>query len=70
PFRFRFLGMMAYLGSEQALVETDVFKGSGKLAWLFWRSAYLTRLVRWRNKLKVLTDWTMTRLFGRDTSQF
>lgn len=70
PFKFRFLGMMAYVGDDQALVDTVTFKGSGHLAWFFWRSAYLTRLVRWRNKIKVVVDWIMTTVFGRDTSQF
>ncbi|NOZ75121.1 MAG: FAD-dependent oxidoreductase [FCB group bacterium] len=70
PFKFRMLGMMAYVGEDQALVDTGTFKGSGHLAWFFWRSAYLTRLVRWRNKIKVIVDWIMTTIFGRDTSQF
>jgi len=70
PFRFKSLGTLAYIGSESALVETSVLQGSGFLAWLFWRSVYLTRLVRWRNKIKVVMDWLLNMVFGRDISQF
>ncbi len=70
PFVFRSLGMLAYVGSDRALVESRGVHVSGRLAWLFWRSVYLTRLVRWRNKVRVLVDWMLNALFGRDVSQF
>jgi NADH:ubiquinone reductase (non-electrogenic) len=70
PFRFKDLGMMAYIGSNKALADTPQFKGSGFNTWLFWRSAYLTKLVGLRNKIHVLFDWIMTSIFGRDLSNF
>jgi len=70
PFRFRSMGMLAYIGNDQALVDTGHVKGSGHLAWVFWRSVYLTRLVRLRNKIRVLVDWFLSWVFGRDISQF
>jgi NADH dehydrogenase FAD-containing subunit len=39
-------------------------------AYLFWRSAYLTRLVSFKNKVLVLFDWLKTSVFGRDLSRF
>ena len=34
------------------------------------RSAYLTKLGSWRNRMQVPLDWLRTLLFGRDTTQF
>jgi NADH:ubiquinone reductase (non-electrogenic) len=70
PFEYRYLGMLAYIGGNRALADLESYKGKGWTTWLFWRSAYLTRLVGLKNKILVLFDWLKTRLFGRDISQF
>lgn len=70
PFRFRSQGMLAYIGGGRALADLPQFKWSGRAAWLFWRSVYLTKLVSLANKVKVLFDWFKSRLFGRDLSRF
>jgi NADH:ubiquinone reductase (non-electrogenic) len=70
PFRFRSFGMLAYIGGHQALADLPGVKWSGRAAFLFWRSVYLTKLVSLANKTKVLFDWIKTRLFGRDLSRF
>lgn len=70
PFRFHSLGMLAYIGGGQALADLPHFKWSGRAAWLFWRSVYLTKLVSLANKVKVLFDWVKSRAFGRDLSRF
>ena len=70
PFRFRPAGMLAYIGARQALVDLPQVKWSGRGAWLFWRSVYITKLVSPANKVKVLFDWVKARLFGRDLSRF
>lgn len=70
PFRYRHLGMLAYVGDDRALADLDAIKGRGWSTWLFWRSAYLSRIVSIRNKTLVLFDWIKTRVFGRDISQF
>jgi len=69
-FNFRYLGMLAYIGGNQALADTPQFKGSGFLTFLFWRSAYLTKLVSFKNKLLVIFDWIKAFVFGRDVSNF
>ncbi len=69
-FRFKNLGMLAYIGSNKALADTPQFKGTGFGTFLFWRSAYLTKLVSFKNKVLVLFDWFKTFLFGRDVSNF
>jgi NADH:ubiquinone reductase (non-electrogenic) len=70
PFRFRTSGMLAYIGGRQALADLPKVKWSGRGAWLFWRSVYLTKLVSLANKAKVLFDWIKAQLFGRDLSRF
>ena len=70
PFRFRSFGMLAYIGHHEALADLPGVKWSGRGAWLFWRSVYLTKLVSLANKAKVLFDWIKARLFGRDLARF
>ncbi len=70
PFRYKHLGMLAYIGGNRALADLEAFKGRGWATWLFWRSAYLSRIVSLKNKLSVLFDWIKAQIFGRDISQF
>ncbi len=70
PFDFTNFGMLAYIGANQALADLPGIKVSGRIAWLFWRSVYLTKLVSFANKVKVLFDWGKAAVFGRDTSRF
>lgn len=70
PFRYEPFGMLAYIGAGHALADLPQAKWSGRSAWLFWRSVYLTKLVGWANKVKVLFDWIKARTFGRDLSRF
>jgi NADH:ubiquinone reductase (non-electrogenic) len=70
PFRFKAQGMLAYIGRGQALADLPQVKWSGRGAWLFWRSVYITKLVSPANKIKVLFDWLKALLFGRDLSRF
>ena len=72
PFSFVDLGMLAYVGEEKALAEIPKvrLRLRGAITYLFWRSAYLTRLVSLKNKVLVLFDWMKTAVFGRDMSKF
>ncbi|EFJ20353.1 hypothetical protein SELMODRAFT_176951 [Selaginella moellendorffii] len=76
PFVYRHLGSMASVGRYKALVdlrENKDAKGlswAGILSWLVWRSAYLTRVVSWRNRFYVAVNWATTFVFGRDISRF
>lgn len=70
PFKYKDLGMLAYIGSHKALANTNQYKGSGFATWIFWRSVYITKLVSLKNKVLVLFDWFKTFVFGRDVSNF
>ncbi len=70
PFQYRHHGMLAYIGEDSAIADLPEIKGKGRTTYFLWRSAYLTRLVSWKNKLLVLFDWLKTGLWGRDISRF
>lgn len=42
---------------------------AGFVSWFIWRSAYLTRVISWRNRFYVATNWATTFVFGRDISR-
>ncbi|OIT00844.1 PREDICTED: internal alternative NAD(P)H-ubiquinone oxidoreductase A1, mitochondrial-like [Nicotiana attenuata] len=75
PFMYKHLGSMATVGRYKALVdlrESKAAKGlslAGFTSWLIWRSAYLTRVVSWRNRFYVAINWLTTFIFGRDISR-
>ncbi|KAK7252191.1 hypothetical protein RIF29_35974 [Crotalaria pallida] len=75
PFVYKHLGSMASVGRYKALVdlrESKDAKGlslAGFVSWFIWRSAYLTRVVSWRNRFYVAVNWATTLVFGRDNSR-
>lgn len=42
---------------------------AGFVSWFIWRSAYLTRVISWRNRFYVAVNWATTLVFGRDNSR-
>ena len=69
-FTFRNWGTMAYLGGWRAIHQKGVDELKGRAAWILWRTAYLTKSMSWRNKMKIPVYWLITWLFGRDISRF
>lgn len=69
-FHYKHMGMMAYIGNQRALADMRNVKSKGFGTWLLWRSAYLTKLVSFKNKVLVFGDWLHTWVFGRDISRF
>jgi len=70
PFAYRHLGSFSYVGSNASVAELGQWKLSGLATWFLWRSAYWGQQTSVRNKVCILLDWTITGLFGRDTSRF
>lgn len=57
-FTFKNLGVMAYIGNWNALFQGGEGSNiSGRLAWIIWRGAYLTKSVSWRNKILIPIYW-------------
>ncbi|KAJ8761489.1 hypothetical protein K2173_001623 [Erythroxylum novogranatense] len=75
PFLYRHLGSMASVGRYKALVDLRESKDAtglslaGFISWFIWRSAYLTRVISWRNRFYVAVNWATTLVFGRDNSR-
>lgn len=69
PFRYRPMGMLAYVGGHRAVADLPNIKGRGFMTFLFWRSVYLSKLVSWRNRALVLFDWFKSVVLGRDLSR-
>lgn len=76
PFTYKHLGSMATVGGTSAVLELGeagrrpVLSMRGFVSWVAWRSAYLTRLGTWRQRLYVAFNWASTIVFGRDLSRW
>ena len=61
-------GMLVSLGEKDAVVEVMGIRFSGYLAWLFWNAVHLLKLVGVRRQIQVAIDWSLTRVFPRDSA--
>jgi NADH:quinone reductase (non-electrogenic) len=61
-------GMLVSLGERHAVVEVMGLRFSGYLAWLFWNALHLYKLVGLRKQVQVALDWSLTRVFPRDSA--
>jgi len=73
-FNFLSLGLLAYVGQEEALNQVMVgdvplFNYSGKIAFALWRSVYLSKQASTRNQALIAFDWLRTETFGRDITR-
>ncbi|MGI9119593.1 MAG: NAD(P)/FAD-dependent oxidoreductase [Acidimicrobiales bacterium] len=58
PFRYRNRGIMATIGRNAAVAELpNGLRFRGRLAWAMWLALHLQRLVGFRNRFEVLTQW-------------
>ncbi|KAK4421261.1 External alternative NAD(P)H-ubiquinone oxidoreductase B2, mitochondrial [Sesamum alatum] len=69
PFRYKHLGQFAPLGGEQTAAQLpgDWVSIGHSTQWL-WYSVYASKLVSWRTRALVISDWTRRFIFGRDSS--
>ncbi len=75
PFQFLNLGLLAYLGGNEALTQVQIgnfplFSYFGSIAFVLWRSVYLVKQVATRNRVLVTFDWIKSSIFGRDMTRF
>ena len=56
-FTYKDMGVMAYLGNWNAILQSSSGGISGRAAWFIWRGAYLTKSVSWRNKILIPVYW-------------
>jgi len=72
PFKFQSLGMMAYLGGNNAVMAKlpGVSNITGFIAFMGWRWVYWGLQLSIRNRYMLSTDWLRTLVFGRDLTRF
>ncbi|EON97806.1 putative external nadh-ubiquinone oxidoreductase mitochondrial precursor protein [Phaeoacremonium minimum UCRPA7] len=70
PFKFHNWGTMTYLGNWRAIHQSNADEIKGRAAWILWRTAYLTKSMSIRNKVKIPFYWLVSWIFGRDVSRF
>ncbi|CAN1221998.1 External alternative NAD(P)H-ubiquinone oxidoreductase B2, mitochondrial [Linum grandiflorum] len=69
PFSYKHFGQFAPLGGEQTAAQLpgDWVSIGHSSQWL-WYSVYASKLVSWRTRALVITDWMKRFIFGRDSS--
>ncbi len=58
PFHYKDLGSMATIGRARAIVEIGKLRLSGFIAWIAWAVLHVAQLISFRNRLRVLIEWT------------
>src|SRR5215210_7047148 len=69
PFTYKTLGVFVDMGRHQAVAETLGIKWRGFPAWFLARTYHLSQMPGLKRRLRLVTDWTVGLLFGRDSSE-
>ncbi|KAL0328823.1 UNVERIFIED_CONTAM: External alternative NAD(P)H-ubiquinone oxidoreductase B2, mitochondrial [Sesamum calycinum] len=71
PFRYKHLGQFAPLGGEQTAAQLpgDWVSIGHSTQWL-WYSVYASKLVSWRTRALVISDWTRRFIFGETLAAY
>ena len=68
PFRYRSLGLFVDLGRREAVAETVGIRWRGTPAWALARGYHVATLPGVKRRLRLLADWGVASVFGRDTT--
>lgn len=68
-FTYKERGQIVSLGRWNAAAKIFGFKFSGHLAWWVWRTIYVSKIIGWKNKVRVVADWTIRMFYPRDISK-
>jgi NADH dehydrogenase len=66
--RYKTRGTMATIGKRVGVAKIFGFKFKGLIAWMLWRSFYLSKLPMLKKKLRVIGDWFIGLIFYSDIS--
>jgi len=66
PFRYKPVGELALVGKHAGVARIYGHNFSGLLAWAMWRATYLTKMPGTSQKARILSDWLLDLIFGRD----
>jgi NADH dehydrogenase len=69
PFRYRTLGVFVDMGRGKAVASTVGVRWRGRPAWWLARTYHLLLMPGWGRRARLLVDWNIGLLFGRDTAE-
>jgi NADH:ubiquinone reductase (H+-translocating) len=69
PFTYKTRGVFVDMGQGEAVADTIGIKWRGRPAWLLARTYHLAMMPGMKRKLRLLVDWNVQLLFGRDLSE-
>lgn len=69
PFRFSPRGHLALLGRRTGVARIGPLMVAGMPAWLLWHAYYLSHIPSWRNRMRLVLDWTFSAIDGRETGE-
>jgi NADH dehydrogenase len=69
PFRYKTKGVFVDMGQGEAVAETVGIKWRRRPAWWLARSYHLAMMPGVKRRLRLLVDWNIQLLFGRDASE-
>lgn len=69
PFVYTEKGLLASIGSFEAVAQIKGFYFTGFLAWFIWRTIYLFNFISWKKRLKIMLEWTINLFARRDTTR-
>ena len=65
-FSYKSKGMMATIGKRTGIVSILGYSVHGVLAWIIWRTYYLSQMPTFEKRFKVSIDWLVDSFFKRD----
>jgi NADH:ubiquinone reductase (H+-translocating) len=68
-FVYKSSGVLLSLGKWNAIGEIANFVLEGRFAWWVWRTVYLSKMISWQKKIRVVVDWTINAFSARDISK-
>lgn len=69
PYRYTPLGHLALLGRYTGVARVGPLTLTGLPAWLLWHLAYIWRNPSWHKRIRLIIDWLLSGLLGRETGQ-
>ena len=63
-------GTLISLGQWMAAGKIGPAQLSGRIIWVLWRSIYVSKLISWQKKIRVVVDWTINLFSPRDISKY
>jgi NADH dehydrogenase len=60
------VGELALVGKHAGVARIYGHNFSGLLAWAMWRATYLTKMPGSGQKARILSDWLLDLIFGRN----